>query len=77
MQQVKISLKENQIKFLNRYEELGFKDKSSLVRSAIEEFKKTIEKQKLEKSARLYAEIYQDDSDLRELTNSAIDGWPK
>jgi hypothetical protein len=45
MQQAKISFDENQIEFLNKYEELGFKDKSSLVRSAIEVYKKSVEKQ--------------------------------
>lgn len=77
MQQAKISLDENHIKILNKYQELGFKDKSSLVRSAIDDFIKSIEKQKLAKSAKLYAEIYKEDSDLRDLTNSAIEDWPK
>ncbi len=62
--------------FLNMYREFGFKDKSSLVRSAIEEFIRSVEKQKLEKSAKLYAEIYKEDSELRDLTNSAIENWP-
>jgi len=35
MQQVKISLDDNHVEFLNKYQELGFKDKSSMVRSAI------------------------------------------
>ncbi len=77
MQQAKISLNESQINFLDKYRELGFKDKSSLVRSAIEEYIRFIEKQKLVKSAELYAEIYKQDSELRELTNSAIEDWPK
>lgn len=77
MQQAKISLDENHIKILNKYQELGFKDKSSLVRSAIDDFIKSVEKQKLAKSAKLYAEIYKEDSELRDLTNSAIEDWPK
>ncbi len=76
MQQAKISFDENQINFLNMYRELGFKDKSSLVRSAIQEFIKSVEKQKLIKSAKLYAEIYKEDSELRDLTNSATEDWP-
>jgi len=76
MQQAKISFDENQIKFLNMYRELGFKDKSSLVRTAIQEFIRSMEKQKLTKSAKLYAEIYKKDSELRDLTNSAIKNWP-
>ncbi len=77
MQQTKISFDENHIKILNKYQELGFKDKSSLVRSAIDDFIKSVEKQKLAKSAKLYAEIYKEDSELRDLTNSAIEDWPK
>ena len=76
MQQTKISLDDEQIKYINMYRELGFKDKSSLVRSAVQEFIKSLEKKKLEKSANLYAEMYEDDSDSRDLTNSAIEGWP-
>jgi hypothetical protein len=77
MQQAKISLDHNHVEFLNKYQELGFKDKSSMVRSALEGFIKLIERQKLAKSAKLYAEIYQEDSDLKDLTNSAITDWPK
>lgn len=77
MQQAKISFDENHIKILNKYQEFGFKDKSSLVRSAIDEFIKSVEKQKLAMSAKLYAEIYKEDSELRDLTNSAIGDWPK
>ncbi|KAF0161502.1 MAG: hypothetical protein FD188_619, partial [Ignavibacteria bacterium] len=36
-----------------------------------------VEKQKLVKSAKLYAEVYKEDSELRDLTNSAIEDWPK
>lgn len=77
MQQAKISFDKNHIKFLDKYLELGYKDKSSLVRSAIEEFIKSVEKQRLAKSAKLYAEIYKEDLELRDLTNSAIGTWPK
>lgn len=77
MQQAKISFSENHIELLNKYHKYGFKDKSSLVRSAIEEFIKTAEKKKLIESADLYAEIYNEDLELRDLTNSAIENWPK
>ena len=77
MQQSKISLNETQIQFLNKYKKLGFKDKSSLVRSAIEEYMKSIEKQKLKESAELYAEIYDKDSELKDLTDAANENWPE
>lgn len=77
MHQAKISFNKNHINFLNKYQELGFKDKSSLVRSAIDEFIKLVERQKLVKSAKLYSEIYNEDEELRELSNSAVADWPK
>ncbi len=77
MQQAKISLNELQIEYINKYKEFGFKDKSSLVRAAIELYIKTIERQKLVDSAKLYAEIYEEDKDIQELTNSTINEWPQ
>ena len=77
MQQVKVSINEKQIEFLNEYHNYGFKDKSSLVRKAIDHFKKELEIQKLKKSADLYAEIYSKDSELQDLTKSALSGWPE
>ncbi|MBZ0201040.1 MAG: hypothetical protein K8H86_14305 [Ignavibacteriaceae bacterium] len=77
MQPAKISFDDIHIKFLSKYQELGFKDKSSLVRSAIDEFVKIVEKKKLLKSALLYAETYKEDSELKDLTNSAIEKWPE
>lgn len=76
MQQAKISFEEEQIQFINSHEEFGFKDKSSLVRSAVDELKKNLEKEKLTESARLYSENYKEDTELREWTNSAIEEWP-
>lgn len=75
MQQSKISFNEDQINFLSMYRELGFKDKSSLVRTAMQEFIKSVEKQQLAKSAKLYAEVYEEDLELRDLTEIAIGDW--
>jgi len=77
MQQVKISFNEKQIEFLSKFYSLGFKDKSSLVRKAIEHFKKEIEIQRLKRPADLYCEIFDEDSELQDLTNSAISDWPE
>jgi len=77
MQQVKVSVSEKQIEFLNKHYAYGFKDKSSLVRKAIDYFRKELEIQKLKKSADLYAEIYGKDPELLELTKSALSEWPE
>ncbi|MBI3194223.1 MAG: hypothetical protein HYZ34_07140 [Ignavibacteriae bacterium] len=77
VQQTKIDFDKSQIHFINKYQELGFKDKSSLVRTAIEEYIKSIQKNELVQSAKLYAEIYQEDTELQELTNSSMEDLPK
>jgi Arc/MetJ-type ribon-helix-helix transcriptional regulator len=77
MKQAKFSVAESQIEFIKQYSRFGFKDKSSLVRAALEELRKKLEYQSLKKSAELYAEIYQRDNELQELTNSAISDWPE
>jgi hypothetical protein len=77
MLQAKFSIEESQIAFLNQYQRYGFKDKSSMVREALHRFKQELERQQLKRSAELYAEIYADDNELRELTEHAMVGWPE
>jgi hypothetical protein len=62
---------------LSRYEEYGFKDKSSMLRVAIDLFKKNLELEQLKQSADLYSEIYSEDKDLKLLSETALDGWPE
>ncbi len=75
--QAKFSVEEKQIEFLGSYKAYGYKDKSSMVRAAIEHFKKEMELESLRKSADLYSEIYSEDDDLKELTETALTGWPE
>ncbi len=77
MLQAKFSIEEAQAQFLSEFEVYGFKDKSSLVREAINRLKKAMELESLRRSADLYSEIYSLDDDLKELTESTIDGWPE
>ncbi len=77
MLQAKFSVEEAQARFLNNYKEYGFKDKSSMLRAAISHFKKEFDLRRLKQSADLYAEIYSEDEDLRELTETAATGWPE
>ncbi|MCP5052949.1 MAG: hypothetical protein GY940_37620 [bacterium] len=77
MLQAKFSVEEQQASFLKSYKAYGFKDKSSMLRAAIELFKKEMERQSLRKSADLYSEIYSEDNDLKELTETAVTGWPE
>jgi len=75
--QAKFSVEEQQARFLNDYKIHGFKDKSSMLRAAINHFKKGFELKRLKESADLYSEIYSEDKDLKELTKSAAVGWPE
>ena len=77
MIQAKFSVAEKQADFLANYRTYGFKDKSSMLREAIEYFRKKIETERLKRSADLYSKIYIDDNELNELTETAIDGWPE
>ncbi|MCH8070098.1 MAG: hypothetical protein IID16_12655 [Candidatus Marinimicrobia bacterium] len=76
MVQIKVSIEDAQNEFLNHFREFGFKDKSSVVRTAIDRIRKELEIKKLEESADLYSELYEIDPEIKELTESAIEGWP-
>jgi Arc/MetJ-type ribon-helix-helix transcriptional regulator len=77
MLQAKFSCKEDQIAFLNSYRDYGFKNKSSMIREALNLLRKERDRQTLRQSADLYAETYDKDSELRELTATATHGWPE
>jgi metal-responsive CopG/Arc/MetJ family transcriptional regulator len=74
MYQAKISLTEPLVEFLADYKTYGFKDRSAMVRTALVHFKRELERQDLRESADLYAELYESDPELRELTEAA---WSK
>lgn len=77
MLQAKFSVEETQAQFLNNFKAYGFKDKSAMLRAAIKNFKRDMELKSLRESAKLYSEIYNKDNDLKELTETALNGWPE
>ncbi len=77
MLQAKFSVEESHSHFLKNFKAYGFKDKSAMLRAAIDYFKKQIELESLRKSADLYSEIYSKDDDLKELAETAVTGWPE
>ena len=77
MPQAKFSVKESQARFLNSFKDHGFKDKSAMVRTAIDHFKKELKLKRLKQSADLYSEIYSEDTELKELTEATITWWPE
>jgi Arc/MetJ-type ribon-helix-helix transcriptional regulator len=77
MSQVQVSLTDGQAQFLNQFAALGYPDKSSLVRAAIDRFRHEVVRDRLRESAYLYAETYAEDRELQELTEQALEGWPE
>ncbi len=77
MQQAKFSLTQSLVEFLGNYKQYGFKDKSTMVRAALLQLQKEVERRSLEQSAELYAEIYDEELELQELTESALVEWPE
>ena len=71
MVQTNVKIEETQAEFLKHYSQYGFKDKNELVREALNRLQEDLERKSLRESAELYAEIYENDSDLQELTESA------
>lgn len=77
MKQAKFSITEDQIAFLEAYREHGFKDKSEVVRAAIENLREQLLNSQLDHSAELYAEIYSDESSDQDWVEDAIKDWPE
>ena len=77
MIQAKFSVEESQTHFLRDHKKYGFKDKSSMLRAAIDHYKIEIELERLKLSANLYSDIYLKNDTLKKLTETALDGWPK
>jgi len=77
MKQVKFSLEESQIAFVNRFKQYGFEDQSALVQRALIRLQADLEPQLLAQSAELYTKLYEADPDLRGLTEAAIVEWPE
>ena len=77
MIQTKLSLEESQAHFLRDHKKYGFKDKSSMLRAAIDHYKREIELERLKLSAITYSAVYLKDNDLKDLTETALNGWPK
>ncbi len=77
MKQHTFKLDESSIKFLDRCQEYGFQEPNEVVITALQKLQLALEADKLQESANLYAEIYEDDQELQELTESGLEEWPK
>jgi len=77
MTQAMFHLEESHVQFLKQCKIYGFKDKSAAVRAALSRLREELQRQSLKDSAELYAEVYAEDQETRELTEAAISGWPE
>ncbi len=77
MIQAKFSLEETHIEFLAQHQQYGFKDKSGLVRAALDRFYAEFAQQRLSESAELYAQVYTEDDETQEWTEAGLSEWPR
>ncbi len=66
-----LDIEESQLNFLLNHKNYGFKDEGEMIRVALQKLQSELEIQDLEDSAQLYAEIYEEDPELQELTETA------
>lgn len=71
MPQIKIVLKDAEFDFVENYSNYGFKSKTELVNTAVANFRKQLRNRAIAESAELYQQIYEEDLELRQLTNDA------
>ncbi len=63
-------------KFLLDEQQFWLKDESALMCTTLERFENEVEHRQMIESAALYAELYAEDAELQELSESALTGWP-
>ncbi len=77
MRQAKFSLTEQQVNFLEQHRSYGFKDKSEVVRTALQRLQDSLLEEELNRSAQLYAEIHEADSEAQAWVEGAAKDWPE
>ena len=76
MIQAKFSVEESHIQFLSECKRYGFKDKSEVVRTALDRLHAELAHQRLCESADLYAKVYAENDETQEWTDAALSEWP-
>lgn len=72
MLQIKVNIQDRAlIEFVDQFSVLGYKDRSELTRAALECLRQKKEAERLEESALLYSKLYEQDDDLRQITDSS------
>ena len=71
MPQIKISLDDSNIDFVNNFQDYGYSSKSAIVDDAVKRLHRELTNKALLESAELYQQVYEEDLELQELTDSA------
>ena len=71
MPQIKVSLDDVNADFVSNFQEYGYSSKSAIVDDAVRRLHQELQNKALLESAELYQQVYQDDLELQELTDSA------
>ncbi|WP_036479252.1 hypothetical protein [Myxosarcina sp. GI1] len=71
MPQIKVSLNDNNLDFVNKFRDYGYSSKSAIVDDAVRKLHEKLRKEILLESTELYQEIYQSNLELQELTDDA------
>ena len=77
MIQAKFSITDAHLEFLSKREQYGFRDKSHVVRAALDQLQSELLRRQATESAEIYAELYSKDNETREWTDAALLGWPE
>ena len=77
MPETKFNLTPELFDLLGNYKLYGFNDMSAMVKAALMRFKEELELRNIRESAELYTEVYKESSELHELTEAAVQGWPE
>ncbi len=70
-QKLILNMEETQVNFLLDHEKYGFKNEEEMIQFALEKLQSELDIKELEASADLYAELYEEDTELQELTETA------
>lgn len=77
MIQAKFSITDAHLEFLSKREQYGFRDKSQVVRTALDHLQSELLQRRVAESAEIYAETYAKDEETREWTEAALSDWPE
>ncbi|MCT7957990.1 hypothetical protein [Laspinema palackyanum] len=77
MKEYTFKLDDSISQFVEQFQDYGFQDSRALVMAALQRFQSALESAKLQESAALYAEIYEEEPELQALAEAGLEEWPK